>query len=70
MIKTVQLKLSKIKYSDDSIGHSGERYLHPGRVSAGCISITETTRWMEIYDSLIKARKGDFMSVGVLEVVD
>jgi len=52
------------------IGHSGERYLHPGRVSAGCISITETTRWMEIYDSLIKARKGDFMSVGILEIID
>src|SRR3989344_3470055 len=28
------------------IGHSGERYLHPGIVSAGCISITETARWM------------------------
>ena len=52
------------------IGHSGDRYLHPGRVSAGCISITETARWMEIYDVLIKARKGDLMSVGILEVVD
>ena len=52
------------------IGHSGERYLHPGLVSAGCISITETTRWMEIYDVLIKARIGDFMSVGTLEVTD
>ena len=52
------------------IGHGGERYLHPGRVSAGCISITETTRWMEIYNALIKARKGDLMSVGVLEVID
>ena len=52
------------------IGHSGNRYLHPGRVSAGCISITETARWMEIYNALIKARKGDFMSVGVLEVID
>ncbi|MBI1975830.1 MAG: hypothetical protein HYS59_02435 [Candidatus Vogelbacteria bacterium] len=52
------------------IGHSGERYLHPGRVSAGCISITETARWMEIYDTLIKARKGDFTSVGILEVID
>jgi len=52
------------------IGHSGERYLHPGLVSAGCISITETVRWMEIYNTLIKARKGDFMSVGILEVVD
>ncbi|KKT21020.1 MAG: hypothetical protein UW04_C0013G0004 [Parcubacteria group bacterium GW2011_GWB1_43_8] len=52
------------------IGYSGERYLHPGRVSAGCISITETTRWMEIYNAFIKARKGDFMSVGILEVID
>ena len=52
------------------IGHSGERYLHPGLVSAGCISITETVRWMEVYNALIKARKGDFVSVGMLEVVD
>jgi hypothetical protein len=51
------------------IGHSGERYLHPGMVSAGCISVTETTRWMEIYDALIKARKGDFMSIGTLEII-
>lgn len=34
------------------------------------ITHSETTRWMEIYDSLIKARKGDLMSVSVLEVVD
>jgi len=52
------------------IGHSGARYLHPGLVSAGCVSITETVRWMEIYDALIKARKGDFISVGILEVID
>ena len=52
------------------IGHSGARYLHPGLVSAGCISIAETVRWMEIYNALIKARKGDFMSIGVLEAVD
>ncbi len=52
------------------IGHSGARYLHPGLVSAGCVSITKTVRWMEIYNALIKARKGDFMSIGVLEVVD
>ncbi|MBI2446239.1 MAG: hypothetical protein HYV51_00225 [Parcubacteria group bacterium] len=52
------------------IGHGGARYLHPGLVSAGCISITETVRWMEIYDALIKARNGDFISVGILEVID
>lgn len=52
------------------IGHSGERYLHAGLHSAGCITIIETARWMEIYNVLIKARKGDFLSVGSLEVID
>lgn len=52
------------------IGHEGEKYLHTGRVSLGCITITEVEKWNEIYDKLIKARKGDFLSIGVLEVVD
>ncbi|MDP2951606.1 MAG: hypothetical protein Q8N55_04455 [bacterium] len=52
------------------IGHSGARYLHPGLVSAGCVSMSEIIRWMEIYNALIKARKGDFISIGVLKVVD
>ncbi|PJE73782.1 MAG: hypothetical protein COV02_00810 [Candidatus Terrybacteria bacterium CG10_big_fil_rev_8_21_14_0_10_41_10] len=52
------------------IGHDDSRYLHPGLVSAGCISIAETERWMEIYSILIKARKGDNRSVGVLKVID
>jgi hypothetical protein len=52
------------------IGHEGERYLHTGGNSLGCITITEVEKWSEIYDKLIKARKGDFLSVGVLEVID
>lgn len=52
------------------IGHSGDKYLHAGGVSLGCITIIERKRWMEIYSTLIKARKGDFTSVGVLEVID
>lgn len=51
------------------IGHSGERYLHAGGHSLGCMTVIEVTRWMEIYNALIKARKGNFMSVGVLEVI-
>lgn len=51
------------------IGHGGERYLHTGGRSLGCITIIETTRWAEIYNTLIKARNGDSMSVGVLEVI-
>src|SRR3989344_844212 len=52
------------------IGREGDRYLHPGRVSRGCISIIETARWMEIYSILIKARKEDFTNVGILDVMD
>lgn len=52
------------------VGHDGERYLHTGSRSLGCITITEIEKWNEIYDKLIKARKGDFLSVGVLEVID
>ncbi len=52
------------------IGHEGDRYLHTGNRSLGCITITEIEKWNEIYNKLIKARKGDFLSIGVLEVVD
>ena len=52
------------------VGHSGARYLHAGGISRGCMTIIETKRWMEIYNKLIKARKGDFMSVGILEIID
>lgn len=52
------------------IGHDGARYLHPGKYSNGCMTMIETTRWMEIYNALIKARKGDFASVGIVEVID
>lgn len=52
------------------VGHNGERYLHAGGISLGCMTIVEIKRWTEIYNALIKARKGDFISVGVLEVVD
>ena len=51
------------------IGHEGERYLHTGSRSLGCVTVTEVEKWNEIYDKLIKARKGDFLSIGVLEVI-
>ena len=52
------------------IGHSGERYLHTGKRTLGCMTIIETKRWPEIYNALIKSRKADPDSVGTLEVVD
>ncbi len=52
------------------IDFENARYLHVGARSAGCMTIIETTRWMGIYNALIKARKGDFKNVGVLKVID
>lgn len=52
------------------IGHSGDRFLHPGRISAGCATVTDVSAWTSIYEYLIKSRKSDGLSVGVLEVVD
>ena len=52
------------------IGHSGPRYLHAGTRSLGCMTITETRRWLEIYNTLIKARTDDLVSVAVLEIID
>jgi len=52
------------------INFESARYLHVGAHSLGCMTIIETTRWMEIYNSLIKARKGDLKNVGVVEVID
>ena len=51
------------------IGHRGDRYLHPGHGSLGCVTVTETARWEELYDLLIVGRKGDGISVGILRVV-
>jgi len=52
------------------IGHSGKKYLHVGSQSRGCMTITEVNKWMNIYNALIRARKGDYVSVGVVEVID
>ncbi|MEQ9008906.1 MAG: hypothetical protein RLP12_13540 [Ekhidna sp.] len=49
------------------IGHSGDRYLHPGRVSAGCVTITQYNEWPSIWLYLINSRK-DARSVGEIEI--
>ena len=60
-------RLAKIWFR---IGHSGSRYLHTGRVSLGCLTITEVKKWDALCETLLKARKDDSMSVGILEVSD
>ncbi len=52
------------------VGHSGDRFLHPGRVSAGCVTITDIRQWTSIYNYLIKRRLGDGKSVGTIEIVE
>lgn len=51
------------------IGHSGERYLHTGTHSLGCITMIEQEKWDELCKDLMKARKGDGRSIGILEVI-
>ena len=50
------------------IGHSGDRFLHPGRFSAGCATVTSVSHWDSIYNYLIKRRKDDKKSVGTIAV--
>lgn len=66
----IYLKKSKRAMTWFKIGHSGDRYSHAGGRSLGCMTVIEIDRWMEIYNELIKARKGDGKSVGILEVID
>lgn len=63
---------TKAKYATTwfRIGHVGERYIHTGRISKGCITLTEHKYFDDLYKILITARKGDDKSVGILTVVD
>lgn len=47
-----------------------DKYLHPGRASAGCITIIELEQWNKIYHQLILARTGDGETIGTVEVID
>lgn len=64
---TNQAKFAKVWFR---IGHKEAKYLHTGRHSLGCITVLEQDHWDEIFYQLIKARKGDGLSVGVLSVVE
>lgn len=48
------------------IGTSGDRYVHPGRVSAGCITCAPPN-WPQIYEALAKGRR-DTTAVGDITV--
>lgn len=61
-------RLAKVWFS---VGHDKSgRYLHAGSVTRGCITLTEIERWDELCKILMKARKGDGVSIGVIEIAD
>lgn len=51
------------------LGTSGDRYLHPGRYSAGCATVKETSGWPALYQYLINSRQSA-SAVGTLQVLD
>ncbi|KKU67564.1 MAG: hypothetical protein UX89_C0014G0034 [Parcubacteria group bacterium GW2011_GWA2_47_16] len=61
-------KLAKVWFK---VSHpDNERYLHTGERTAGCITLTEVERWDELCKVLLKARRGDGESIGVVEIVE
>ena len=64
-IYTSRARLAKVWFR---IGHGGERYLHAGSVTLGCITLTEVERWDDLCKVLMKARKEDGRNVGTLEI--
>lgn len=48
---------------------SVDRYLHTGRISAGCVTMKKIEKWTDIFNYLINRRKND-VSVGTIEVVE
>lgn len=50
------------------VGHSGDRFLHAGSVSLGCVTVRQVERWDEICGLIITARMGDLKSIGQIIV--
>ena len=50
------------------VGHAGDRFIHTGAASAGCITVVDRSKWDQICAALVRGRKGDRVSVGTIEV--
>lgn len=50
------------------ISHSGDRFFHPGMISAGCVTVKDVSKWSDIYNYLIRRRKNDGQSVGTIQI--
>lgn len=52
----------------NAVPGNNDRYLHPGSVSAGCITV-DPSEWTRLYQYLILCRSGDGKTVGTVTVV-
>lgn len=50
------------------IGKDGEKYIHTGQVSLGCITLVEHNKWDDLCELLMKSRIGDGKNIGMLKV--
>ena len=51
------------------LGHSGDRYLHCGTRSGGCITFMDINKWDKVAEFLLLSRK-DSKNVGTVKVID
>lgn len=52
----------------NAVSGNNDRYLHPGRESAGCITV-DALAWTRLYQYLILCRSGDGHAVGKITVL-
>ena len=45
-----------------------DRYLHPGLISAGCVTVTDLSKWDMLYDTLILSRVPGGHDAGIITV--
>ncbi|MGI9507919.1 MAG: hypothetical protein ACR2QJ_01050 [Geminicoccaceae bacterium] len=53
-----------------AIRNNNDRYLHPGRISAGCVTVQDLSGWDRLYDLLILSRAPGGKNVGTLTVAN
>jgi hypothetical protein len=54
--------------SGNAIPGNNDRYLHPGRISAGCVTVTDIAKWDSLYDVLILSRAPGGRNAGTITV--
>ncbi len=52
----------------NAIAGKNDRYLHPGRISAGCVTVTDISKWDLLYAVLILSRDQGGKNVGTITV--